>query len=109
DWSKAGKGFNERLTLRIHGRAGELCDLLIERVQTRFHGSNSLEQSHQGWSTGRGQIGIGHRVSSESFKSRRFWAHHPVLLESVGALAGDCVSGGRLDEELDDSDRVLLE
>src|SRR6266496_515897 len=44
DWSKAGKGFNERLTVRIHGRAGELCDLLIERVQTRFHGSNSLEQ-----------------------------------------------------------------
>ena len=60
DWSKAGDGFNERLGLRIHAGAGELCDLLIERVQTRFHGSNRLEQSHQGWSTGRGQIGIGH-------------------------------------------------
>lgn len=60
DWSKAGDGFNERLGLRIHARAGELCDLLIERVQTPFHGSNRLEQSHQGWTTGRGQVGIGH-------------------------------------------------
>jgi hypothetical protein len=37
--------------LSIHARADELCDLLIERVQTRFHGSNRLEQSHQGWTT----------------------------------------------------------
>src|SRR6476659_450835 len=56
-WSKAGDGFNERLGFLIHARAGELCDLLIELVQTRFDGSNRLEQSHQGWTTGRGQIG----------------------------------------------------
>src|ERR1700704_1164126 len=56
-------GFHERFGLWIDALSGEGFDLSIESAQTRFHGAEGLEDTLQGRSAGRAQLGIGDRVS----------------------------------------------
>src|ERR1043166_2916191 len=72
---------SKALALGSRASGRELFDLLIQCAQTLSQGGESLQDGEQGRTTGRGQLGIGHRSLGESFKPSRFGTEHPIALQ----------------------------